>query len=96
MQEWDTSCRDWRERITAGQSLCPALPLHEKQAALAVAVFDRLRLPDVPGNPTLADAGGDWFRELVRALFGSYDEAMAYCKGRFYTLSGKPLSEEKA
>lgn len=75
MQEWDTSCRDWRERITAGQSLCPALPLHEKQAALAVAVFDRLRLPDVPGNPTLADAGGDWFRELVRALFGSYDEA---------------------
>lgn len=75
MQEWDTSCRDWRERITAGQSLCPALPLHEKQAALAVAVFDRLRLPDVPGNPTLAEAGGDWFRELVRALFGSYDEA---------------------
>ena len=47
MQEWDTSCRDWRERITAGQSLCPALPLHQKQAALAVAVFDRLRLPDV-------------------------------------------------
>lgn len=75
MQEWDTSCRDWRERITAGQSLCPALPLHEKHAALAVAVFDRLRLPDVPGNPTLAEAGGDWFRELVRALFGSYDEA---------------------
>lgn len=75
MQEWDTSCRDWRERITAGQSLCPALPLHEKQAALAVAVFDRLRLPDVPGNPTLAEAGGDWFRELVQALFGSYDEA---------------------
>ena len=75
MQEWDTSCRDWRERITSGQSLCPALPLHEKHAALAVAVFDRLRLPDVPGNPTLAEAGGDWFRELVRALFGSYDEA---------------------
>jgi phage terminase large subunit-like protein len=49
--------------------------LHEKQAARAVAVFDRLRLPDVPGNPTLADAGGEWFREIVRALFGSYDEA---------------------
>lgn len=42
---------------------------------MAVAVFDRLRLPDVPGNPTLADAGGEWFRDLVRALFGSYDEA---------------------
>ena len=75
MAEWDTSCRDWRERITAGQSLCPTLPLNEKQAALAVAVFDRLRLPDVPGNPALAEAGGDWFREVVRALFGSYDEA---------------------
>jgi len=75
MDEWDTSCRDWRERIAAGQSLCPALPLHEKQAARAVAVFDRLRLPDVPGNPPLAEAGGEWFREIVRALFGSYDEA---------------------
>lgn len=29
-------------------------------------------------------------------VFGSYDEAMAYCKGRFCTLSGKPLSEKEA
>lgn len=70
---WDTSCRDWRERIADGRSLCPALPVNAQQADLAVAVFNRLRLPDVPGNPTLSEAGGDWFRDLVRALFGSFD-----------------------
>jgi phage terminase large subunit-like protein len=36
-------------------------------------VFNKLRLADVPGTPTMADAGGDWFREIVRALFGSID-----------------------
>jgi phage terminase large subunit-like protein len=71
---WDTSCVDWKERIQSGASLCPTLPLDIKKADLAVAVFNRLRLPDVPGNPTLAEAGGDWFREIVRALFGSYDD----------------------
>lgn len=70
---WDTSCKDWQQRIRKGDSLCPDLPLDEQKADHAVAVFNRLRLPDVTGNPTLADAGGDWFREIVRALFGSYD-----------------------
>jgi phage terminase large subunit-like protein len=39
----------------------------------AVAVFNKLRLADVPGTPTMAEAGGDWFRSIVRALFGSLD-----------------------
>jgi phage terminase large subunit-like protein len=34
-------------------------------------VFDMLRLADVPGTPKMAEAGGDWFRDIVRALFGS-------------------------
>ena len=72
---WDTSVPDWQERIQSGASLCPALPLNEAKAALALAVFERLRLPDVPGTPPLSEAGGEWFREIVRALFGSYDEA---------------------
>ncbi len=25
------------------------------------------------------------------AFFGTYEEALAYCKGRFYDLDGKPL-----
>lgn len=73
---WDTSCKDWEARIQAGASLCPDLPLDKKKADLAVAVFKRLRLPDVTGNPTLAEAGGEWFTEIVRALFGSYDEQL--------------------
>lgn len=36
-------------------------------------MFDRLRLPDVQGNPTLAEAAGDWFRDIVRVAFGSWD-----------------------
>lgn len=28
-------------------------------------------------------------------VFGSYDEAMAYCKGRFSDLDGNPLSSKK-
>ena len=70
---WNTACPDWQARIRAGQSLCPSLPLFEDAAARGQAVFDRLRLPDVAGNPAMADAGGEWFREVVRALFGSYD-----------------------
>ena len=70
---WNTSCPDWQSKIKSGASLCPLLPLDRKAADRAEAVFNRLRLPDVPGNPTLAEAGGDWFREIVRALFGSYD-----------------------
>lgn len=71
---WDTSCKDWADRIKSGRSLCPALPLNQRKADHALEVFKRLRLPDVAGNPTLAEAGGDWFFEIVRALFGSYDE----------------------
>jgi phage terminase large subunit-like protein len=40
-------------------------------AQRAVDVFDRLRLPDVPGKPLLKEAAGDWFRDIVRALHGS-------------------------
>jgi phage terminase large subunit-like protein len=32
-----------------------------------------LRLPDVPGTPMLRDAAGEWFRDVVRAAFGSVD-----------------------
>ena len=70
---WSTACPDWGDRIRAGRSLVPDLPLDEQAAARAVAIFDRLRLPDVPGRPALAEAAGAWQRDLVGALFGSYD-----------------------
>jgi len=51
----------------------PDLPIDQVQGARAVAVLDKLRLADVPGTPTMAEAGGDWFRDITRALFGSLD-----------------------
>ncbi len=72
---WDLACRDWQARIKAGKSLLPDLPLFEADATKAVKIFNQLRLPDVPGQPAMLNAVGDWQRDLVRALFGSYDEA---------------------
>ena len=53
----------------------PDLPLYEAEAARALRVFKRLRLPDVIGTPTMGDACGPWFFPIVAALFGSYDPA---------------------
>src|ERR1035437_10301066 len=69
---WNLSRPDWQERIRTGQSLLPDFPLLDHVAAQrAVKVFDRLRLPDVPGKPLIKDAAGPWFREIVGALHGS-------------------------
>ncbi|HUC70396.1 MAG TPA: terminase TerL endonuclease subunit [Stellaceae bacterium] len=70
---WDLSCRDWEERIRQGRPLVPELPLWREEADIAVEFFDRLRLPDVVGNPTMAEACGEWWRDIIRALFGSLD-----------------------
>lgn len=70
---WDTSCPDWEQRIRDGRSLLPDLPLFAAEANRAEAIFRRLRLPDVAGQPLMADAAGDWMFDLVRALFGGYD-----------------------
>lgn len=69
---WRLAVPDWQDRVRAGSSLVPDLPLLNKDAAArAVAIFDRLRLPDVPGKPLLKEAAGEWFRDIVRALHGS-------------------------
>lgn len=72
---WNLACLDWRDRLREGRSLVPDLPLYESEAADAVEFFDALRLPDVPGMPALKEAAGPWFRDIVRALFGSRDPA---------------------
>jgi phage terminase large subunit-like protein len=70
---WDLSCRDWQDRIRERRPLIPSLPLFESEANIAVSFFDALKLPDVPGTPLLRDAAGDWYRDIVRAVFGSLD-----------------------
>lgn len=73
-QPWDLSCLDWEARLREGRSLVPDLPLLDQDKAdRAVRVFNRLRLADVPGTPTMAEAAGPWFRDIVRAIFGSWD-----------------------
>jgi phage terminase large subunit-like protein len=72
---WNLSCPDWEARLRAGRSLVPDLPLDLVEGSRAVAIFNKLRLADVPGTPTMAEAGGDWFRDIVRAMFGSLDAA---------------------
>ena len=73
MNAWSFACPDWQDRIRQGRSLVPDLPLFKEHADLAVSIFNALRLPDVPGTPLLHDASGDWFRDIVAAIFGSRD-----------------------
>lgn len=71
MTEWSFACSDWQERLRDGRSLMPDLPLDRELAGRAVSIFNKLRLPDVAGQPQLRDAAGDWQRDMVAALFGS-------------------------
>lgn len=71
---------DWERRLFAGESLLPDLPLNARMAAKGVRAFNMLRLADVVGTPTLEHAGAEWFRDIVRVVFGSYDPAT---KARF-------------
>lgn len=75
MPGWDLSCKDWEQRLRDGRPPIPDLPLFRDEADTAVEFFKLLRLPDVPGNPTMAEAAGDWAFTLVAVLFGSYDPA---------------------
>src|SRR5262245_14179220 len=72
-ESWDTSCSDWEDRIMSGRSLVPDLPLFEPEAAKALRVFKRLRVPDMIGTPTLGEVCGDWYYPIVAAVFGSYE-----------------------
>ncbi len=70
---WDLSCPDWEDRIRTGRSLIPDLPLIETEAKAGLQFYEQMILPDVPGFPRLEDASGQWFKDIVRAVFGSWD-----------------------
>jgi phage terminase large subunit-like protein len=73
IEPWNLSCPDWETCIRDGLPLVPKLPLNRADAKRAIGIFNKLRLGDVEGHPTLAEAAGDWFRDIVGALFGSVD-----------------------
>ncbi|WP_246680751.1 terminase TerL endonuclease subunit [Mesorhizobium sp. B3-1-9] len=49
------------------------VPLNQEKAAKALAFFNRLKLPDVPGTPPLWQACGEWFRDILVAFLASED-----------------------
>jgi len=67
------ACPNWWEKIQAGETPMARVPLNEARAAKALAFFNRLKLPDVAGNPPLAEACGDWFRDILCAFLASED-----------------------
>lgn len=70
---WNFSNVDWADKLKKGKSLLPDLPLNKKEAQRALNLFNRLRLPDVMGTPTLGESSGPWLGDIVRATFGSLD-----------------------
>jgi len=73
MQAVSFACPDWFEKLKRGESPIPQLPLDMVLADGAVALYDKLRVPNIPGTPTNGEAGGEWMRNIVRAAFGSID-----------------------
>lgn len=71
--DWNTAVPDWAERIVAGRSLLPDLPLHDAYAEKALNIFKSLRNPDLDGFATFGETCDKWVFDLVRVIFGSYD-----------------------
>ena len=86
---WSFACLDWQEKLKRGETPIPNLPLNLELAEIAVELFDKLRLPDIPGQPTMAEAMPDWVRDLVRAAFGSIDENGERKVGELFNLIPK-------
>jgi phage terminase large subunit-like protein len=70
---WSTAVPDWETRILEGRSLLPDLPLFDGPAQKALAIHDRLRVPDLPGAPQRAEVAPDWVRDYIATVFGCYD-----------------------
>ena len=76
--KWSTACPDWEERIVAGESLVPIVPLFPDQAEDALSVFCALQVTDMPRKadgswPTLGEIVDQDVLDLVAAIFGAYD-----------------------
>lgn len=67
------ACPDWVDRLNSGRTPITELPLDPVLAGAAVDLFNLLRVPDIAGQPTMGEVGGEWFRDIIRAAFGSID-----------------------
>ncbi|MEO1747628.1 MAG: terminase large subunit, partial [Pseudomonadota bacterium] len=87
------ACPNWWEMLKAGQTPLPDLDLNLDRAREAVNVFNRLRLPDVPGQPTMGDAAADWFRDTVAVIFGTVNDDGRRWVREFFELVPKKNSK---
>jgi len=87
------ACPDWVEKLKAGKTPIPNLDLDQKAASRAVRIFNNLCLPDVPGQPKLAKASGEWSRDLVRSVFGTIDDVVGRWVREFFVLVPKKNSK---
>lgn len=91
--EWKFACPDWFERLKDGRSLIPDLPIDEEKAEKGLRIFERLRVPDIDDKPTLGEACGPWFKEIVRTIFGSVDDDGKRHVAEIFALVGKKNSK---
>ena len=93
MTGWNFACADWEQRLREGRSLVPDLPLFKDKADRAVRIFDKLCVPDIEGQPPFAVAAGEWFRDIVRVIFGSLDDEGVRHVPEVFALVGKKNSK---
>lgn len=72
--DWDTSCKDWEQRLIAGESIVPCGPLFPERANEALRVFKSLRVVDVLRSPTMGEICRPWILDYAATLFGAYEE----------------------
>ena len=93
MTGWNFACADWEQRLSEGRSLVPDLPLFKDKADRAVRIFDKFCVPDIEGQPPFAVAAGEWFRDIVRVIFGSLDDEGVRHVPEVFALVGKKNSK---
>lgn len=69
---WDTSCKDWADRLIQRESIIPP-PIYPDQAEEALRIFKELKVVDLPGKPTFGECSEPWVFDFVAAVFGAYE-----------------------
>lgn len=71
-KEWSTACPDWAEKLKRRESIIPP-PIFDEEAEIALSVFRKLKIPDLPGKPTFGECCEQWVFDFVASIFGAYD-----------------------
>src|SRR4029077_15362353 len=92
---FNLSCPDWEKRIKHRKSLMPTgllAAMDQERGALALRVFNKLRLPDVAEKPPLEEAVGESFKEIVQVVFGAWN-GLQRAINEFFILEPKKNSK---